>query len=98
MTVEIVSYEVKDGVVTIEAENCDEAHLQKLERIRDDYIQRMITFVFDTKEKNDLKYLRSFLKRQKRVKEAKPQTWGEALTAVIGSITTISSKYIDRAA
>lgn len=98
MTVEITSYSWNDGVVTLEAENCDELNLQQIERIRDDYIQREIAFIFDLHEKSDFQYLRSFLKRQKRVREQNPKTWGEALQAVTGTVVTISGKYLDRAA
>lgn len=98
MTVEILGYSIQNGIVTIEAENCDELNFQKLQRVRDDYIQRTIEFVFDTREKNDFLYLRNFLKRQKRVKEQKPATWGDALHAVTGTVVTISGKYLNRAA
>lgn len=98
MTVEITGYSIQDGIVTIEADNCDELNYQRLQRIRNDYIQRTIEFVFDTREKNDFLYLRNFLKRQKNVKEQKPATWDEALRAVTGTVVQISGKYLNRAA
>lgn len=91
MDVEILSYEVKDGIVKIQAIDVSEQNLQRLERLRDDGQERELEFVFDTFKKGDYKYLRGWLKKQKATREAK--TWGEALTAIIGSITVINGRY-----
>lgn len=98
MTVGIIGFSIRDGIVTIETGNCDELNYQRLQRVRDGYIQRTIEFVFNTSIKNDFLYLRNFLKRQKKIKEQKPATWGEALNAVIGTVVNISGKYLNRAA
>jgi hypothetical protein len=95
MYVEIESVELKDKVVNIYATDISEENLQRMERMRDDGFERILHFVFDTREKKSLTYLHDFLKRQKAVKEADPHTWGEALQAVQGRVTCISGRYIE---
>lgn len=95
MTVEITSVSLNQGVVVIQAIDCSEENLQRMQRIREDCIERELCFVFDTKQKNDYVYLRKWLHRQKATKDAK--TWGEALHAVYGTITTISGKFLELA-
>lgn len=90
MTIEITSINLKDGVVTITAIDVSEENLQMLERNRED-VEREVHFIFDTHERKEYQYLYSWLHRQKVTKEC--STWGEALNAVIGIITTISQKY-----
>lgn len=95
MTVEITGYSFIAGECHIFANDVDERHLQQLERNRyDDGSERELEFIF-TKE--DYRYLYAWLKRQKPVKKAAPDTFGEAVTALIGSITTISGKYLELA-
>lgn len=91
MTVEIVSVVLEEGIVSIMAVDCSEENLQRMERIRDDGCERELEFLFDTHEKNDYLYLRKWLKKQKATHQAK--TWGEALQAVSGIITTLSGRY-----
>lgn len=91
MDVEILSYQVKDGIVKIQALDVSDQNLQRMERIRDDGQEKEVEFVFDTVRKEEYTYLRQWLKRQKVTREAK--TWGEALTAMIGIITVINGKY-----
>jgi len=90
MTVEITSIDVKEGIVTITALDVSEENLQMLERNRED-VEKELSFVFDTHERLEYQYLYSWLHRQKATQGA--ATWGEALNAVIGIITTISQKY-----
>ena len=90
MDVEIISYAVKDGIVSISAIDISDYNLQRLERLRDDQ-ERELEFVFDTSKKEEFPYLHKWLKRQKVTKEAK--TWGEALRSVVGIFTTINGKY-----
>lgn len=95
MLIEITSYSVEKGIVSIEAIDCSEENLQRLERVRDDGIPKELTFIFDTSSKNDFTYLYNWLHRQKVVKEQNPKTWGEALNSVRGIVTTISGKYLE---
>lgn len=90
MTVEITSMNVKEGIVTITAIDVSEENLQMLERNRDD-VEKEVVFIFDTHESKSYHYLYSWLHRQKVTEGC--STWGEALNAVIGIITTISQKY-----
>lgn len=91
MTIEIISVNMKQGIVTISAVDVSEERLQKLERMRDDGFERELEFIIDTHEKEAYRYLYSWLKRQKATKDC--TTWGQALNAVCGTITTISKKY-----
>ena len=100
MTVTIISatFDKKNQLITIEAENSDEMQLQRMERLRDDYIQQTVEFEFFLKDKYDFQYIVKFLKRQKAVKEAKAGTWNECLAAITGTVTQLNGKYINRAA
>lgn len=91
MDVEIISCEVDHGIVKILAVDVSDQNLRRLERLRDDASETIVEFVFDTVRKGDYLYLRSWLKSQKATRQAR--TWGEALAAVAGSITTISTRY-----
>lgn len=95
MLIEITSYSVEKGIVSIEAIDCSEENLQRLERVRDDGIPKELIFIFDTSSKNDFTYLYNWLHHQKVVKEQNPKTWGEALNSVRGIVTTISGKYLE---
>lgn len=74
MLIEITSYSVEKGIVSIEAIDCSEENLQRLERVRDDGIPKELTFIFDTSSKNDFTYLYNWLHHQKVVKEQNPKT------------------------
>ena len=91
MTVEILSTVIKDGYITITAIDCSEEHLQHMERTRDDGVEKQIEFLFDSHQKNDFLYLQKWLTSQKTTAQA--TTWGEALRAVQGIVTTISNNY-----
>ena len=96
MTIEITSYSVVGGVAKIFGTDCSEEHLQMIERRRfDDGFERELTFIFDpVNDKKAFDYLYYWLKKQKVTREAK--TFGEALTAIVGTITTISGRYLER--
>lgn len=95
MTVEVTGYAFIEGELHLYATDVDERHLQELERNRyDEGSERELEFVF-TKE--SLNYLYGWLKRQKAVKAAAPKTIGDAVRATLGSITTLSGKYLELA-
>ena len=91
MTIEITSAYLNEGIAYIEAVDCSEENLQRIERTRDYDNQRELNFEIDTREPKDQSYFRSWLKRQKATKEAK--TYGEALQSILGTVTTIHSRY-----
>ena len=96
MTVEITSYTVVNGIAKIYAIDCSEERLQMIERNRyDDGDVRELTFIFDpSNDKKAFDYLYFWLKKQKATRLAK--TIGEALTATIGTVTSISGRYLER--
>lgn len=96
MTVEITNYSIVNGVAKIFANDVSEEHLQLIERNRvDDGFEQELIFVFDPKtDKKAFNYLYNWLKSQKVTVGA--STIGEALTATIGTITTISGWYRER--
>ena len=88
MTVEVTGYAFKDGELHLFATDVDERNLQLLERNReDDGSERELEFIFD---KESLDYLYKWLHRQKAVKK-------EAVAATLGTICTISGKYLELA-
>lgn len=93
MTVEITGYSFKTGECHLFAIDVDERHLQQVERNRyDDGFERELEFVFT---RDEYHYFYKWLQRQKVVKETKPKTVGEAVKSILGSITTISGKYLE---
>lgn len=95
MTVEITGYSFENHECHLYATDVDEMRLQRLERNRyDEGHERELEFIFD---RDAYKYLYSWLKRQKTVKSAEPKTLGDAVRATLGSITTISGKYLELA-
>ena len=90
MLVEILSVSIKKGIVEIQALDVSEENLARMERMRDDMNNPEITFLLDTREG---KVLNNWLHRQKAVRKQECTTWGQALQAVVGTITTISGKY-----
>lgn len=91
MTVEITSVSLSHGVVSITAVDCSEEHLQYLERRRDDGAEKTLEFVIDTTSRRDYIYFHHWMKQQKATREA--TTWGEALQALYGTVTSINAKY-----
>ena len=92
MLVEILSVSIKKGIVEIQALDVSEENLARMERMRDDMNNPEITFLLDTREEKVLTYLNNWLHRQKAVRKQECTTWGQALQAVVGTITTISGK------
>ena len=95
MTIEITEVTLKDRIIRIHAVDVSEEHLQRMERMRDDTFQRELEFAFDTRNTKEFQYIRTWLKRQKATRGA--ETWGDAMSAVIGTITSISGKYLELA-
>ena len=93
MLVEILSVTLKKGIVEIQALDVSEENLSRMERMRDDMNNPELTFLLDTREEKVLMYLNNWLHRQKAVRKQECTTWGQALQAVVGTITTISGKY-----
>lgn len=91
MTVEILFTVIENGYVSITVIDCSEEHLQRMERICDDGVEKEIEFLFDSHHKNDFLYLQKWLKSQRAAAHA--TTWGEALRAVHGTVTEISNRY-----
>lgn len=91
MTVEIVEVELSNRVVTIRAVDCSEERLQHIKRMRDDGFETIAVFVYDTTQFDAFRDLRYWLMRQKATRGSK--TYGEALRSILGTVTTISSKY-----
>ncbi len=93
MTVDIISAEIADGIVSFEAVDSSEENLMRMERIRDDGFERTVRFVFDTSEPKTFKYLYHWLHSQKIIKERNPKTYGEAVQAVVGTRVNINGHY-----
>ncbi len=92
MTVEITEVLLETGgLVTIFGVDCSEENLQRMERTRDDGFEKAVEFRFDTKQPKSCTYLYKWLKAQKAAKGK--DTWGAALQAVVGTVTTINAKY-----
>ena len=91
MLVEIISTQLKNGIVKISAVDCSEENLQRLERIRDDGNEKKVEFLFDTHNKKSCQDFYRWMKEQKAASQA--VTWGEALRSTIGTVTTISGRY-----
>lgn len=91
MTIEITSVKLSSGIVTITAVDCSEEHLQYMERYRDDGFEKQMKFVFDTTSRHQFPDFRKWMREQKAAKQA--MTWGEALEAIVGTVTTINGKY-----
>lgn len=85
MTIEIKSAYIAEGVVFITAVDVSEEHLQYMERNRDDGLEKEIQFVFDTRVSPEFQALHRWLHKQKATKQSR--TYGEALAAIIGTIT-----------
>ncbi len=100
MTIEVTTYEINDGVVSLFGVDCSEEHLQWLERGREDR-EVELEFQFDSHEIKDMTYLNNWIHRKssaqkKAIDEAQPKTWGNALQCLSGHIVTLSGKYLVR--
>lgn len=87
MTIEIISASIiSKHAIQITAINCSEEHFERMQRLRDDGVEQEIQYYFDsTAEPKAFYVLRKWLQKQKAT--AKAETWGEALQAVVGTIT-----------
>lgn len=95
MTIEVTGFSFQNGELHLFGTDVDERHLQMVEGNRwDDDRERELEFVF-TKE--SFKYLVTWLSKQKAVKKAEPKTIGDAVRATLGTVTTISGKYLELA-
>ena len=99
MTIEITSTDITNRIVTINATDVSEEHLQRMERTRDDGFERELTFSFDLCARTENIYLYRFLHRQKAVKDilaaGEHLTLKEALQATVGTVTQINGKYLN---
>lgn len=92
MLIEIteVSLQKKTKILVIRGIDVTKSNdLKKVERARDIEIHREL--VFDTTDKLQFDYITKWLHRQKITKGC--STYGEALNAVIGTVTQIRSWY-----
>lgn len=93
MRVEITGYSLEKGYLIIYATNLDSFEENVIERGRDDHPQDYeVEFHFDTTEPEVQGYVRKWLHRQKITKGCK--TFGEALRAVTGTVTTMNTYYL----
>ncbi|MCR4677169.1 MAG: hypothetical protein K5679_00260 [Lachnospiraceae bacterium] len=84
MTIEITGFEIENKRVHIYGIDVSEEHQIMIEQGRMDDIQKDVEYVFVPECTN---YLRYWLCQQKRVRDTKPQTWGDALRCIIGTHT-----------
>lgn len=85
MTIEITGAYITEGVVFITAVDASDEHLQYLERVRDDGVEKEMQFIFDTRLSAEFQALHRWLHKQKATKTS--HTYGDALMAIIGTIT-----------
>ena len=90
MTIEILSMEIADkhGLVRMTATDISEERLMYMER-RDDGFEKELVYEWDTADKYQFLALRRWLKKQKATKGK--ATYGEALHAVVGTVTSSPS-------
>ena len=91
MDVEILSVEIKKGIVYFYCNDVSDENLRRMERMRDDAAEEELVFSFDTHNPKVFKTLRAWLHIQKIAKGS--ATWGEALQSVVGTITVLPKKY-----
>lgn len=85
--IEVKGYKINNQTheLTISAiviDNKSEAYLQ---RWRNSNFHE-VEYCFDTTQKEVMQYIRNYIACQRAVKAKKPATYGEALTAMIGTI------------
>lgn len=87
MTIEIISASITSRhSIEITAIDCSEENFARMQRLRDDSCEQEIQYCFDSTSNSKAFYvLRKWLQKQKTT--AKAETWGEALQAVVGTIT-----------
>ena len=57
MDIEIISVEIKKGIVMITGIDVSDENLRRMERMKDDGMQTEVTFCFDSHQSKDLQYL-----------------------------------------
>lgn len=99
--VEIVSAEldIKNKCIEILAIDIGEKHLEELERNRAAEEPREIEFSISLESKRSYWYAVHFLNESLAVKKAAKElqtriSWQQALQAIVGTVTMLSSKYI----
>lgn len=93
MMIEITGASVnKDKIVEITGIDVSEENLQKMEDLRDDGFERELRLIFDTKNHKDLFYFYKWIHSQKAAADSK--TYHDALNSIVGTIVTISGKYL----
>lgn len=90
MTIEITGYSIQDGIVSIFADDVSEENLQRLERVRDDHEKKEVEYRFNTKTKKACTWFIKWLHSQKATQGC--TTYGDALKAIQGTITTMTTK------
>lgn len=68
MDIEIISVEIKKGIVMITGIDVSDENLRRMERMKDDGMQTEVTFCFDSHQSKDLQYLYS-LNAKRQLKE-----------------------------
>lgn len=91
MDVEILSVEINKGIVYFYCNDVSDENLRRMERMRDDAIEKEVVFSFDTHNPKVFETLRAWLLKQKITKGS--ATWGEALQSVVGTITVLPKKF-----
>ena len=92
MLVEVTRSYIADGILKIDAIDCDELSLIRLERNRiDDGSDREVRFEIDSKTKYGFVAVRKFLKSQKSTTGCK--TFGQAAESLVGTLIDIPCKY-----
>ena len=57
MDIEIISVEIKKGIVMITGIDVSDENLRRMERMKDDGMQTEVIFSFDSHQSKDLQYL-----------------------------------------
>ena len=92
MEVEIRRAYIKDKIMVIEAIDCSSINLMNIERNRiDDGMEKEVIFQFNTLNQYGFLGARKFLKSQKATAECR--TYGEALSKIEGTVTSIPIRY-----
>ena len=86
MVVEFNSYTINDSIITFYCTKVEDAFS------RDREYPEEVQFAFDTTNKYQTRTLMNWLVKQKSVKALKGEnpTWGDVLTAVLGTVVNVS--------
>ena len=69
MDIEIISVEIKKGIVMITGIDVSDENLRRMERMKDDGMQTEVIFCFDSHQSKDLQYLYNWLNAKRQLKE-----------------------------